>query len=91
MASKCRRAAREVLAKCAGDVERDLQSLGPLGSRLRTMTRAVSDTQQMTGEEHARFCVMDTTSALRAVVVLQADAHGFAVDKLGLDTCDKAP
>lgn len=44
----CKRtvAAREEFPKYAGDLKRDLQSLGLLGSRLHTMPRAVSDTQQ---------------------------------------------
>lgn len=31
-------AAREIFPKRAGDVERDFQSLGPLGNRLHAMT-----------------------------------------------------
>lgn len=34
---------------------------------------------------------MGTASALQAVVVLQADAHRFAVGELGLDTYDEVP
>lgn len=66
------------------------------------MTRAVSAAQQSwlraarpgqdrTGQAAddrratCTLCVMGTTSAL------QADAHGFAVSKLGLDTYDRVP
>ena len=45
VACKCTVPARELFPKSAGDRERDLQSLGPLGSRLHTMTRAVCATQ----------------------------------------------
>lgn len=103
VACKCKAAAREVYPKCAGDLERDLQSLGPVGSRLHSMTGAVCATRSaVVGESCLSWAGQDRTSTddrrdtctwcvMDATRALQAGAHGFAVGKLDLDTYDKVP